>query len=88
FGDSSANCASRRKDGASRQQVERKVENFCHLRVAQERTARRASQLGFMHQEGSVSGASRSFIWRVAHLHCSSRAPREQVARRADAKSI
>ncbi|MCI72543.1 hypothetical protein A2U01_0093806, partial [Trifolium medium] len=29
---SSANCAPRRKDCASRQQVKRKIESFCHLR--------------------------------------------------------
>ncbi|MCI62483.1 hypothetical protein A2U01_0083740, partial [Trifolium medium] len=33
------------KDGASRQQVRRKVESLCHLRVRQERMARHASQL-------------------------------------------
>ncbi|MCI34515.1 hypothetical protein A2U01_0055735, partial [Trifolium medium] len=33
--------------------MEGKAESFCHLRVAEERTARRASQLGFMHQEAS-----------------------------------
>ncbi|MCI85569.1 hypothetical protein A2U01_0106848, partial [Trifolium medium] len=32
-------CAAQGKDGASRQLVERKVESFCHLRVAQERMA-------------------------------------------------
>ncbi|MCI39967.1 hypothetical protein A2U01_0061199, partial [Trifolium medium] len=48
-GDASADCAPRRKDGASRQQGQRKAGSFYQLRVAQERTARRASQLGLMH---------------------------------------
>ncbi|MCI81243.1 hypothetical protein A2U01_0102516, partial [Trifolium medium] len=61
---------------------------LCQLRVAQERMARRSSQLeGCFRKALSVArcaasyGASRTFI-----VHHASRA--EQVARRANAKSI
>ncbi|MCI66344.1 hypothetical protein A2U01_0087602, partial [Trifolium medium] len=61
---------------------------FCHLRVAQEWMARRASQLERrfrkarpLARRATSCGASRTFI-----VHHARRA--EQVARRADAKSI
>ncbi|MCI80776.1 hypothetical protein A2U01_0102047, partial [Trifolium medium] len=38
------------KDGASRQQRKRKTRSFCHLRVAQERTARSAGEDGASRQ--------------------------------------
>ncbi|MCI43079.1 hypothetical protein A2U01_0064316, partial [Trifolium medium] len=75
-------------DGASRDYAEEVWKMLCHLRVGQERMARRVSQLEccfrkalpLVHRAASY-GASRTF-----NVHHARRT--EQMAQRADAKSI
>ncbi|MCI80639.1 hypothetical protein A2U01_0101910, partial [Trifolium medium] len=51
FGETSTSCASRRQGWRVAPTSAEELETFCQLRVAQERSARRASRLGSLHQE-------------------------------------